>query len=129
MPCPRHSRRFWWKCFPLKREEDYAPGLDEDEDDTDLVHYIDSESGRIVLSSNKAQQLADIKKQSQLDLGVVRDSFVPRRRAHLRKPTEEMLADPLTKLPESCKDTMQAMREARGAERKQARGAHRAGQD
>ena len=40
---------------------------DEDEDDSDLVHYIDSESGRIVLSTNKAQQLAYLRKQRKIE--------------------------------------------------------------
>ena len=35
--------------FPLKREEDYVAGLDEDEADTDLVHYIDGREAALAL--------------------------------------------------------------------------------
>ena len=46
---------------------------------------------------DKLAEMAHLKKQSRIDLAVVRDAFVPSTRTLLRKATADMLADPLTK--------------------------------
>jgi hypothetical protein len=91
-------------ALPALEFWDALRGLDaEDEDaETPVIQFMDADSAKIVITGQKAAQLAYLKKHTKIDLSVLRDIFAPFRRQLRRKPTKLNPADMMTK---GMKDT------------------------
>jgi hypothetical protein len=77
-----------------------GPGAEDEE--TEIVEFMDADSAKIVITGQKAAQLSYLRKHAKVDLAVLRDLFAPKRRALKRCSTKNNPADMMTN---AMKDT------------------------
>lgn len=71
--------------------------MDDGEDEPLTIHFIDAEAARMVISGRRQTLMGHLRKHQRIDLGVLRDLFVPPSRFLKRKDTKLNIADALTK--------------------------------